>query len=455
VFADDTWSAIKGRDALQIQWDTSKAETRSSEQLIEEYRQAASEPGDMATDEGDAAAALEKAGKTLDAEYVFPFLAHAPMEPLDAVVVVNDDGAEAWFGSQIQTIDQGAMAKVLGVEPPQITIHTQLAGGSFGRRAQPDAGFAAEAAEVASLHRGRPVKLVWTREDDIRGGRYRPLVVHKVRAGLDEAGSNIAAWQQVVATQSIMKGTPFEGMMKGPIDPTSVEGANDMPYAIPALQVSLHTMENGVPILWWRSVGHTHTAFVVETFIDELLEAAGQDAVEGRLALLKDAPREAGVLKAVAELAGWGGEVPTGRARGVAVHKSFDSHVAEIAEVSSGPDGLPKVHKVWCAVDCGVAVNPNVIRAQMEGGIGYGLGAVLFDAITLDEGGKVRQSNFDDYRSIRINEMPEVEVTIVKSSEEPSGVGEPGVPPVAPAVANAWRKLTGEAVRQLPFVKAT
>jgi isoquinoline 1-oxidoreductase beta subunit len=210
-------------------------------------------------------------------------------------------------------------------------------------------------------------------------------------------------------------------------------------------------MQTGVPILWWRSVGHTHTAFVVETFIDELLEAAGQDPVEGRLALLKDAPREAGVLKAVAELAGWGGDVPEGRARGVAVHKSFDTYVAEIAEVSAGADGLPRVHKVWCAVDCGVAVNPNIIRAQMEGGIGYGLGAALFDEITLDEGGMVTQRNFDSYRSIRINEMPEIEVAIVKSAEEPSGVGEPGVPPAAPAVANAWRKLTGKAVRRLPF----
>jgi isoquinoline 1-oxidoreductase beta subunit len=451
VFADDTWSALQGRKALQIRWDTSAAETRSSAQIIEGFRAAAGKPGDMATDRGDTKAALDKAKKTLEAEYVFPFLAHAPMEPLDAVVVVNDDGAEAWFGSQIQTLDQGTMAKTLGLEPGKIKIHTQLAGGSFGRRAQPDAGFAAEAAEVAKIHKGRPVKLVWTREDDIRGGRYRPLVVHKLSGGLDEQGSHIAAWQHVVATQSIMKGSPFEGMMKGPIDPTSVEGANDMPYAIPALQVSLHTMQTGVPILWWRSVGHTHTAFVVETFIDELLEAAGQDPVEGRLALLKDAPREAGVLKAVAELAGWGGDVPEGRARGVAVHKSFDTYVAEIAEVSAGADGLPRVHKVWCAVDCGVAVNPNIIRAQMEGGIGYGLGAALFDEITLDEGGMVTQRNFDSYRSIRINEMPEIEVAIVKSAEEPSGVGEPGVPPAAPAVANAWRKLTGKAVRRLPF----
>jgi isoquinoline 1-oxidoreductase beta subunit len=239
-------------------------------------------------------------------------------------------------------------------------------------------------------------------------------------------------------------------MIQNGIDPTSVEGASELPYAIPNIGLSLHTMDAGVPVLWWRSVGSTHTAYAVETFLDELLEKGGKDPVEGRLALLPAASREAGALRAVAALARRAGPVPDGRARGVAVHKSFNSYVAEIAEVSD-QDGMPRVHRVWCAVDCGVAVNPNVVTAQMEGGIGFGLGAILYDAVTLEAGGTVAEGNFDDYRSIRIDAMPRVEVAVIRSSESPTGVGEPGVPPIGPAVANAWRKLTGEAVRRLPF----
>jgi len=264
------------------------------------------------------------------------------------------------------------------------------------------------------------------------------------------AQGEITAWEQVIAGQSILAGSPFSGMVQDGIDPTSVEGARDLPYAIPNLAVSLHSTEVGVPVLWWRSVGHTHTGFTTETFLDELLAAAGRDPVKGRLALLEDHPRHAGVLEAVAELADWGSPVPEGRARGVAVHKSFDSYVAQIAEISRHENGYPKVHKVWCAVDCGVAVNPNVVTAQMEGGIGYGLGHALFGEITMKDG-RIVQSNFNNYRSLSIDEMPEVEVAVVRSSESPTGVGEPGVPPIAPAVANAWAALTGERVRRLPF----
>jgi isoquinoline 1-oxidoreductase beta subunit len=296
------------------------------------------------------------------------------------------------------------------------------------------------------------VKLVWSREDDIAGGYYRPLTVHRLRGALD-ANGNIAVWEQRIATQSLLKNTAFEAMMEDGLDPTTVEGARDLPYAIPHLHVAHHPMETKVPPLWWRSVGHTHTAYSTELFVDELLEKAGRDPVEGRLALLGDAdPRYAGVLTRVAELSGWNGtDAADGRKRGVALHKSFGSYVAQVAEVSVGADGRPRIHKVWCAVDCGVPVNPNVIRAQMEGGIGFGLGAVLFDEVSLGEGGRVVQSNFHDYRSLRISEMPEVEVAIIPSTVDPTGVGEPGVPPSAPAMANAWRKLTGQSVRRLPF----
>ncbi|SMF18873.1 isoquinoline 1-oxidoreductase, beta subunit [Tistlia consotensis] len=452
VYARNTYAALKGRAALAVEWDFAEAETRSSETLFATYREQVMQTGTLATDRGKTTEVLASGATSLEAVYEFPFLAHAPMEPLDAVLEMKDGAVEVWMGSQLQTVDRGTIAGVLGLPKEKVTLNTLLAGGSFGRRAQPDSDFAAEAAAVMkALGRDGAVKLVWSREDDIRGGRYRPLTVHRLRGALDETG-RIVAWDQTIATQSLVAGSPFEGMIKDGIDPTTVEGAEDLPYDIPNLRVSLHTMKTGVPPLWWRSVGHTHTGYATETFLDELLEKAGKDPVEGRLALLgSDKARYRGVLQRVAELAGWGGAVPEGRAWGVGLHKSFNTYVAQIAEVSEGPDG-PRVHRVWCAVDCGVAVNPNIIRAQMEGGIGYGLGAVLFDEITLGDQGRITQSNFDDYRSLRIHEMPAVEVAIVESREAPTGVGEPGVPPIGPAVANAWRRLTGQSLRRLPFL---
>ncbi len=452
VYARNFWAAKKGRDALKMEWDLAGTETRSSAQVIAEYRELAKSRGMSVAKKGDADGGFAQSAKIVEAEYEFPFLAHAPLEPLDCVIEAREDGAQAWFGSQLQTVDQQVIAAVLGLPPEKVLVNTQFAGGSFGRRAQPDSGFAKEAAECAKAYgRGTPIKLIWTREDDIKGGRYRPMYVHKLKGGLDDKG-RIVAWDNVIVGQSIVSGSPFaEMMIKEGFDPTSVEGSDDLPYTIPNFSASLHTTEVGVPVLWWRSVGHTHTGFATETFIDELLVAAGKDPVAGRLALLVDHPREAGVLKAVAKLSNWGANVPEGRARGVAVHKSFDSYVAQIAEVSRRKDGFPRVHKVWCAVDCGVAVNPNVITAQMEGGIGFGLGAALFDEITMTDG-RIVESNFHDYRMLRINEMPEVEVTIIRSSEQPTGVGEPGVPPIAPAVANAWAALTGKRVRKLPFI---
>jgi isoquinoline 1-oxidoreductase beta subunit len=450
VFATTTWPALKARDALRVTWDESGAERRSSAELISEYRKLAQTTGQVAGVRGDAEAALASAEKVIESEYVFPYLAHAPMEPLDGFLRWDGQRAVARFGSQLQTGDHKAIADVLGLPMESVEIETMLAGGSFGRRAQQTMHLAAELAEAAKgIGPGRPVKVVWTREDDIRGGYYRPLVVHRLRGALRDGGIN--AWANTIVGQSIIKGSPFEKMMKDGIDPTSVEGSKEIPYHVPHFRCDLHTTEIGIPVLWWRSVGHTHTGYAVECFVDELLQAAGADPVAGRLAMMDKAPREAGVLRAVAELARWSGPGPVdGRARGVAVVKSFGSYVAQIAEVSADKE-VPRVHKVWCAVDCGVPVNPDVIRAQMEGGIGYGLGHALFNAVEIVEGRPV-PANFDTYRSLRINEMPEVEVVVLRSTEKPTGVGEPGVPPIAPAVANAMARLGRKRPHQLPIV---
>ena len=462
VYADNTFAALKGRNALSVTWNEAEGETRSSDDMYAQWNEAARTTTTVAEEAADVAAALDGAASVHEAEYFFPFLAHAPMEPLDGVIELSDGAAEVWMGSQLQTVDHGVLAGALELPQDRITLNTMLAGGSFGRRAQPGSPFAAELAAVAKAAQNdgdgpnagetRAFKLMWDRRDDITNGHYRPLTVHRLRAGLDADG-NIVAWDNAIANQSIVAGSAFEALMTDGLDPTSYEGSTKMPYKWPASQVRWAQMESKVPILWWRSVGHTHTAYATETFLDELLEKGGKDAVEGRLALIENSPRDAAVLARVAEIANWRGPkggVAEGRARGVALHESFNSYVAMIAEVSE-QNGLPRVHKVWCAIDCGVAVNPNIIRAQVEGGVGFGLGAAMFDEITLLPGGRVAQSNFDDYRAIRINEMPEVEVAIIESDADPTGVGEPGVPPVAPAVANAWRALTGETPRRLPI----
>jgi isoquinoline 1-oxidoreductase beta subunit len=451
VYADGFWPAAKARDRLRIIWDESGAEPRGSEQIVAEYRALARGPGMVAAAHGDVDAALGRASKVIEAEFVFPYLAHATMEPLDAFLRWDGQRAVARFGSQFQTGEHQTIAKVLGLPFERVELETMLAGGSFGRRAQQTMHLAAELAEVAkAIGPGRPVKLVWTREDDMRGGYYRPLTVHRMRGAVQDG--RVVAWSDTVVTQSLLKASPFEAMIQNGIDATSVEGSREIPYDVADFRCDLHTTEVGVPVLWWRSVGHTHTGYAVECFVDELLQAAGQDPVAGRLAMMSKAPREAGALRAVADLARWSGPGPVnGRARGVAVVKSFNTYVAEIAEVSL-ERGVPRVHKVWCAVDCGVAVNPDVIRAQMEGGIGFGLGHALYAEITLQDGRPV-QGNFDSYRSLRIHEMPAVEVTIVRSSENPTGVGEPGVPPIAPAVANALARLGVERPRRLPMVR--
>jgi isoquinoline 1-oxidoreductase beta subunit len=452
VVAVDFWAARRGRDALRLEWEESAAEMRGTTELLGEYRALLSAPGLRARTRGDVEAALAKAARTLEATFEFPYLAHTPLEPVNCVVQLSDSGCEIWAGDQFQTVDQANAAQAAGLNPRQVQIHTIFAGGSFGRRANPTSDYIVEGVHVAkALGRGAPVRLVWTREDDVRGGYYRPVFVHRIQAGLDDRGNPIA-WHHRLVGQSILANTPFEeAMVVDGIDSTAVEGVVDMPYAIPNLAVELHTTQVGVPVLWWRSVGHTHTAFTVEVFIDELAGAAGRDPVDLRRSLLSANPRHRGVLDLAAEKANWGSPLPPGRSRGVAVHQSFDTFVAQVAEVSIADGGVFQVERVVCAVDCGTAVNPEIIRAQMEGGIAFGLSAALEEAVTL-EAGRVRQSNFNSYRLLRFHRMPDVEVHIVPSTEKPTGVGEPGVPPIAPAVANAVSAATGRPFRRLPLL---
>jgi isoquinoline 1-oxidoreductase beta subunit len=451
VYATGTWPAFKGREALKIEWDDSAAEKRGSTELTAEYRRLAETEGLKVRADGDAEATLAQAAQVVEGEFFFPYLAHAAMEPMNAVVKFDGSQVQIWTGSQLQTVDQMVAGGIFGVTPDKVAVETLYAGGSFGRRAVPNSDYVAEAAMVAKAWgRPDPVKLVWSREDDTRAGYFRPMYLHRVKAGLDKDG-NLIAWHHRIVGQSILAGTPFEEMLvKEGIDGTSVEGVSDIPYAIPNFKAELHTTKVGVPVLWWRSVGHTHTAYAVETMMDLLAAKAGKDPVEFRLALLKDKPRHLGVLKLAAEKAGWGGEPPAGRFRGVAVHESFQSFVAQVAEISLDQNGAAKVERVVCAVDCGIAVNPDQVVAQMEGGIGFGLGAAMHGEITLTDG-VVDQGNFDSYRPLRISEMPKIDVHIVPSTEHPTGVGEPGVPPVAPAVANAVFRATGKAITQLPL----
>jgi len=454
VYAHGMWPAIKGRKALRIEWDDSKAEMRGSEEIIATYLEQTRKPGIVHRETGDVTRALAAAGEVIEAEFVFPYLAHAPMEPLDGFMIWDGTTARARFGSQGQTIDQGAIAQVFGIPMDKVEIETLLAGGSFGRRAQATGHLAVELAEVAkAMPVGTPVKLVWTREDDIHGGYYRPLFVHRFRGAVKDG--RISAWSNTLMGQSFMIGTPFEAFaVKNGVDAIMSEGASQLLYDIGDFRCDVHISRSPVTTLWWRSVGHTHSGYAVECFVDQLLVAAGQDPVAGRLAMMGGNPRAAGALKAVAELAGWQGpQVANGRARGVAVVESFNSFVAQIAEVSVGDDGEPRVHKVWVGVDCGVAVNPDIIRAQIEGGVGFAVGHALYAEVPLVEG-KPSVSNFNDYRSLRINEMPEVEVVIVPSTEAPSGIGEPGVPPLAPAVANALAALGHKRPARLPMVRA-
>ncbi|WP_455220821.1 molybdopterin cofactor-binding domain-containing protein [Kaarinaea lacus] len=452
VLANDTWSAMQGRNALKVEWDESEAFKKSSSQLMEEYKAKAKQAGAVARKDGDVDKAMSSAVKTLSAAYEFPYLAHAAMEPLNCVVQIKDNACEIWNAAQTPTADQMAISKLLGINVDQVKINTFYAGGSFGRRANPLSDYVLEAANIAkALGNDTPVKMIWTREDDMRAGYYRPMYYHEIKAGLDKEG-NPVAWQHRIVGQSILTGTAFEPMLvKNGIDATSVEGASNLPYAIPNLLVDLHTVKLPVPVQWWRSVGSTHTAYSTETFLDELAHAANKDPVEYRRALLKNHPRHLGVMELAAEKAGWGGDLPEGKGRGIAVHESFNSYVAEVAEVSVNKDNTFNIDRVVIAVDCGFAVNPDVVKAQMEGGMGFGLSTALSSAITLNDG-QVEQSNFFDYIVLRMNQMPkQVEVHIVKSDQPPTGVGEPATPVIAPAVANALFNATGKRFYKLPI----
>jgi len=450
VVADNYWAAKQGREALKVEWDLGPNAGLDSKAMLEDFRSKAANPGLVAAQLGDSKATLSKANKLIEAEYALPYLAHSPMEPLNCSVRIEKDACEIWTGTQMQTTDQQAAAKILGLKPEQVKIHTLFLGGGFGRRANPAADFVSEAVQVAKAA-GVPVKTVWSREDDVQGGYYRPMYLHKAKIGVDANGFP-AAWEQVTVGQSIMLGTPFEAfMIKDGVDATSVEGIADSPYLkqIPNYHVSLHTVKTGIPVLWWRSVGHSHSAFVMESLIDELAHSAKKDPLDYRRALLKGHPRHLAALNLAAEKAEWGKPLPKGVSRGIAVHESFGSFVAQVAEVSVD-QGTVKVHRMVCAIDCGLAVNPDSLKAQMESSISFGLGAAMQSEITFKEG-KVQQSNFHDYLVMRMSDMPKVEVHIVQSTEKMGGVGEPGLPPVAPAVTNAIFAATGKRIRQLPI----
>ncbi len=458
VVAENTWAARKGRDALKVTWNEDEAEKRSSDAILTSYKDLAS--GKTAADDkvkwkpfeskGDIATVK---GEAFEAAYDFPYLAHACMEPMNCVAQVGGGKAKLTFGSQIPTVDQLNTARIVGMLPGAVEIETLFAGGSFGRRANFQSDYVAECVQIAKkVGKMRPVKLVWTREDDMAAGYFRPIVHHTVRVTLDKDGYP-ASWRQRVVTQSIMKGSPT-GEPK--LDETAVEGVLGSPYlkATPIVDAQLIQPDIGVPVLWWRSVGATHTAFVMEHTIDQLAKRANKDPVEYRRALYAkaDAKRHLAVLNLAAEKAGWGTPAPAGWTRGVAVHESFGSVVAQVAEVKL-VDGVPKVGRVVSAIDCGTAIAPDQIAAQVEGGTCYGLSAALYGDISVKDG-VVQQTNFDTYRVLRGSEAPIVETHIVPSGAVPSGVGEPGTPVIGPAVANALFEINGQAITSQPFVKA-
>jgi isoquinoline 1-oxidoreductase beta subunit len=448
VVASGYWPALQGRNALQISWNEGSGATLSTEGIRRQYAELAQTPGAPARQEGDVQTAMAQASQKLEAEYEVPYLAHAPMEPLNCCVDLRADGCDIYTGTQMQTGDRDAAARVCGLPPDKVRIHTTFLGGGFGRRANPASDFVVEAVQVAKAI-GKPVKVIRSREDDTRAGYYRPYWYDRIAAGVDGEG-RISGWRHTIVGQSIMAGTAFEGMIKDGIDETSVEGAADIPYTVANILVDLHSPRLPVPVQWWRSVGHSHTAFVVESFLDEVAHATGRDPVELRRTLLSGQPRHLGVLDLAVQKAGWGKPLPDGHRLGVAVHASFGSFIAQVAEVSVGKAGKILVHRVVCAVDCGRIVNPDTIVAQIESAIVFGLTAALYGAITL-KNGRVEQDNFNNYPLLRQDETPRIEVHIVPSTEAPGGIGEPGVPPVAPAVANALFAASGTRIRSLPM----
>ena len=449
VIADTFWQAKMAREALRIEWDEGSMQTFSTTQMMRDFRERAKSPGTSVRKDGDPAAALANAAKKVEAVYEVPYLSHLMMEPLNCVVDLRADSCEVWTGSQFQTVDRANAAKVAGLPNEKVQIHTTFLGGGFGRRANPQSDFVVEAVQVAKAA-GATVKVIWTREDDMAGGWYRPAFLHAIEGGIDASG-NAVSWRSRLVGQSIMAGTPFAAvMLKGKdYDPASVEGVDDLPYAIPNVAVESHQAEINVPVQWLRSVGHSHTAFAVECFVDELAALGGKDPYQFRRAMLEKQPRHLGVLDLAAQKAGWDKPLPKGMGRGIAVHFAFGSYSAHVAEVSV-TDGRVRIHRMVCAIDCGRYVNPGIIAAQTEGGAIFGASAALFQELTF-ENGRLQQTNFHTFPAMRMNECPEIETHIVESNEKSGGIGEPGVPCAAPAIANAIFAVTGKRIRRLPI----
>ena len=448
VIADTFWDAKVARDALRVDWDEGAMHAFSTSQMMEQFRKMAKSPGKSVRREGDPDAGFAGAARKIEAVYEFPYLAHAMMEPLNCAVDLRADSCEIWTGTQFQTVDRANAAKVVGLPDEKVQIQTTFLGGGFGRRANPHSDFVVDAVQVAKAA-GVPVKVVWTREDDMQGGWYRPAFLHAIAGSLDASG-NPVSWRSRLAGQSIFAGTLFERMMKEKgYDPASVEGVDDLPYAIPNLGVEYHQAEVNVPVQWWRSVGHTHTAFATECFIDELAALARKDPYQFRRPMLLKHPRHLRVLDLAAQKAGWDKPLPKGWGRGIAVHFSFESYNAQVAEVSVR-DGKVMLHRIVSAMDCGRYVNPGIIAAQMEGGAIFGASAALYQELTF-ENGRLQQTNFHSFPMLRMNECPKIETHIVQSNEKPGGIGEPGVPCAAPAIANAIFAATGKRIRKLPI----
>ena len=451
VVADGYWPAKQGRDALKLQWATDGVEKVDSTRQLAQYRELASQPGALAFDAD--MAPLASAPHRIDAEFVFPYLAHAPMEPLNCTVQLGDNGAEIWSGTQFAGVDGMAAARTLGLKPEQVKVNVQMAGGGFGRRGNPTSDFVVLACEVAKAARTAgiraPVNTQWSREDDVQGGYYRPMHLHRARIGFDDRG-NVLAWDHALVGQSIVTGTMFQGMVKNGVDGTATEGMR-APYPIP-MRLTVHHPQVNVPVLWWRSVGSTHTAFVMETLLDDIARTTKQDPVAYRLRLFgTQHPRHRAALQLAVDKSGYGKrQLPAGRAWGVAVHESFETVVAYVVEASV-KDGSPVLHTVTAGVHCNLAVNPRSIEAQIQGAAIMGLSMCLpGGAITLKDG-VVEQSNFGDFAVPRITDAPAFAVHVVPSADAPTGMGEPGLPPLAPAFANAIAQLTGKPLRELPF----
>jgi isoquinoline 1-oxidoreductase beta subunit len=450
VCADTIDAAWKGREALKPNWKNGRFPALSTASLEKDFSSRLESKGVMARNDGDADAALGSAAKKIEAVYVLPYLSHATMEPMNCTASVRADGCDIWVPTQNQSGVLALAEKLTGLTPERIHVHTTFLGGGFGRRFETDV---VEEALLLSISTGKPVKLVWKREEDMQNDLYRPGNVSRVRGAVDAAG-RVTAWSHKIVCPSIFARV-FPQSVKNGIDPAAVEGLQNLEYEVPNIAIEYVRIDTPVPVGFWRSVGSSHNAFTVESFVDELAAAAGKDPLEFRLAMLKNHPRARRVLEVAAEKAGWGKSLTRGQARGIAYHLSFESYVAQVAEVSvDKKTGAVKVHKVTCAVDCGPVVNPAIVSAQMMGGLIMGQSAAMKEKIEFANGG-VKSENFSDYELLPMSEAPEVDVHIVKSDAKMGGIGEPGTPPAAPAIANAVFAATGARVRQLPMKPET